>query len=113
MKPFSQNVAWVITILVSFGTGIALQKFALGVVNLQEINMDYAKEMLPKAQAMLGKNERFKKVEPFVYTGQGGALGFGGSVEKREDLFELMKAVAAERFHVTVYWSVEVRHEPE
>jgi hypothetical protein len=107
-KPISRDIAWLIVILVSFGAGIALHRFVFGVVNVQALNMEIAGEELPKARTMLEKNVRFKDVTPFVYTGQGGALGLHGSVEKDEDLFELMKAVAAERFQVTVHWNVKV-----
>jgi hypothetical protein len=108
MKPISRDIAWLFAILVPFGTGIALQKFVFGVVNVQELNMEVAGENLPRARAMLQKNDRFKDVTPFVYTGQGGALGLSGSVEREEDLFRLMKAVAAEQLPVTVHWNVKV-----
>jgi hypothetical protein len=43
-----------------------------------------------------------------VYTGQDGAVGLVGTVEKDDDLFRLMKAVAAERLPVAVSWQVKV-----
>jgi len=111
MKPISRDIAWLIVILVSFGAGIALHRFVFGVVNVQALNMEIAAEEVPKARRMLEKNVRFKDVTPIVDTRQGGALGFHGAVEKDEDLFQLMKEVAAERFQVTVHWNVKVLQE--
>jgi len=113
MKPISRDFAWAVAILIPFATGIAVHKFIFGVVNTQEINMETAKENLPYADAMLRRNDRFKDVIAFVYTGQGGALGFSGSVEKEEVLFQLMKDVAAERFTITIHWNVKVSNEQE
>lgn len=107
MKPISREFAWLIMVLIAFCTGLAFHKFVWGVVNVQALNMEMARESIPKAQAMLAMDKRFKDVTPFVYTGQGGALGFGGTVDKEEDLIELLKAVAAERFHVTIHWGVK------
>ncbi len=113
MKPISRDVAWLIIILVSFGAGIAVHKFVFGVVNVQALNMEIAAEELPKARAMLKNNLRFKDVTPCVYTGQGGALGLFGSVENKDDLFHLMKVVAAEHLQVTVHWNVKVNEEKD
>ena|ERR1700733_8675257 len=102
MKPISRDIAWLIMILVSFGAGIAVHRFVFGGVNVQALNMGIAEEEIPKARSMLAKNVRFKDVTPFVYTGQGGALGLHGSVEKDDDLFELMKTVAGACKHFCV-----------
>lgn len=58
--------------------------------------------------AIVDANKRFKDVKVFVYTGQDGAVGLTGTVEKDEDLFRLMKAVAAENLPVAVLWQVKV-----
>jgi hypothetical protein len=108
MKPLSRETTLLLAMLIPFGAGLLLHKFVIGVVNVQTLNMEIAEENIPRTRTMLQKNPRFKDVTPFVYTGQGGALGLHGSVEKEEDLFHLMKAVAAERFPATVHWNVKV-----
>jgi hypothetical protein len=111
MKPISRDIAWIFAILVPFGAGLALHKYVLGVVNVQALNMEIAQENIARAHAMLQKNDLFKDVAPFIYTGQGGALGLSGSVKKERDLFELMKAVADEQLPVTVHWRVKIAPE--
>ena len=74
----------------------------------QRVNMAVAREELPRVQAILDADKRFKDVKTYVYTGQDGAVGLVGTVEKDDDLFRLMKAVAAERLPVAVSWQVQV-----
>lgn len=74
----------------------------------QRYNMAVAKEELPRVNAILAANHRYQNVKAFVYTGQEGAVGLMGTVEKDDDLFRLMKTVAAERLSVAVSWQVEV-----
>jgi hypothetical protein len=74
----------------------------------QRYNMAVAQEQLPRVQAILDADKRFKDVKTYVYTGQDGAVGLAGTVEKDEDLFRLMKAVAAEQLPVAVSWQVKV-----
>jgi hypothetical protein len=74
----------------------------------QQYNMAVAQDKLPRVQAVLDADNRFKDVQAYVYTGQDGAVGLAGWVEKDEDLFRLMKAVAAERLRVAVAWQVKV-----
>lgn len=74
----------------------------------QRLNMAVAQEELPRVQAVLDADKRFNGVKAYVYTGQDGAVGLVGTVEKDEDLFRLMKAVAAERLPVAVSWQVKV-----
>ncbi len=77
-------------------------------VSRQRVNMAIAEEELPRVQAVLDGDWRFKEVTAYVYTGQDGAVGLGGWVEKDEDLFRLMKAVAAIHLRVATYWQVKV-----
>ena len=74
----------------------------------QRYNMAVAQEELPRVRAILDAVQRFKNVKAFVYTGQEGALGLAGTVDKDEVLFLLMKAVADERLPVIVSWQVKV-----
>lgn len=74
----------------------------------QRYNMAVAEEELPRVKAVLDTDKRFKDVKVYVYTGQDGAIGLAGTVEKDDDLFRLMKAVAAERLPVAVSWQVKV-----
>jgi hypothetical protein len=74
----------------------------------QRYNMAVAQEELPRIQALIDADKRFKDVKAYVYTGQDGAVGLVGTVDKDEDLFRLMKAVAAERLPVAVSWQVRV-----
>lgn len=85
----------------------------LGSRGRQHDNMAIAQEELPRVQTALHADPRFKDVQAFVYTGQDGAVGLTGTVETDDDLFRLMKAVAAERLRVAVSWQVKVlAHEP-
>lgn len=74
----------------------------------QRYNMAVAQEELPRVQAVLDADVRFEDVKACVYTGQGGAIGIVGTVEKDDDLFRLMKAVAVARLPVAVSWQVKV-----
>jgi hypothetical protein len=74
----------------------------------QHHNMAIAGDHLPSVRAILAGDGKFKDVEAFVYTGQGGAVGLFGSVETNDDLLRLMRAVANLRLPVAVYWNVEV-----
>lgn len=74
----------------------------------QRYNMAVAHDELPRIQAVLAADKRFKNVKAGVYTGQDGSMGLSGIVEKDEDLFRLMKAVAAEQLPVAVSWQVKV-----
>ncbi len=74
----------------------------------QRVNMGIAEAHLPKVEALLRADERFKDVKAYVYTGQDGAVGLSGWVRDEDDLFELMKAVAEERLPVAVSWQVKV-----
>ncbi len=49
----------------------------------------------------------------YVYTGQDGAVGLAGWVEKDDALFRLMKAVAAEQLPVAIAWQIKVAAEDE
>jgi hypothetical protein len=77
----------------------------------QRYNMAVAQEELPRVQAIIDADKRFKDVKVYVYTGQDGAVGLVGFVEKEADLFRLMKAVAAERLPIAVSWQVKVAEE--
>lgn len=74
----------------------------------QQYNMAVAREELPRVQAILDADEAFKEVQAGVYSGQGGAVALVGTVPKDADLFRLMKAVAALRLPVAVWWQVQV-----
>ncbi len=74
----------------------------------QRYNMAIAEEELPRVKAILAADKRFKDVKAYVYTGQDGAIGLTGTVAEDDDLFRLMKAVAAERLPVAVSWQVKV-----
>jgi hypothetical protein len=74
----------------------------------QRYNMAVAEEELPRVKAILAADKRFKEVTVYVYTGQDGAVGLIGTVAKDDDLFRLMKAVAAAQLPVAVSWKVEV-----
>ena len=74
----------------------------------QRYNMQRAEERLPAVRAMLEADPRFREVTAGVYTGQDGAIGLFGRVETADDLFRLMRAVAAEQLPVAVHWQVKV-----
>jgi hypothetical protein len=74
----------------------------------QRYNMAVAEKELPRVNAILAADHRYQDVKAFVYTGQEGAVGLIGSVEKDDDLFRLMKAEAAEELPVAVSWQVKV-----
>jgi hypothetical protein len=74
----------------------------------QQYNMAVAQRELPRVQALLDADMRFKDVKAYVYTGQDGAVGLAGRVEKDEDLFRLMKVIAAEQLPIAVAWQVKV-----
>ncbi|OWK45185.1 hypothetical protein [Fimbriiglobus ruber] len=74
----------------------------------QRYNMQLAEERLPTVRAILDADLRFREVQTGVYTGQDGAVGFFGTVETADDLFRLMRAVAAERLPVPISWQVQV-----
>jgi hypothetical protein len=74
----------------------------------QQTNMEVAHEEIPRVEAILQADQRFKDVKAYVYTGQDGAVGLMGTVKKDEHLFALMKAVAGERLRVAVSWQVKV-----
>src|SRR3954470_11892582 len=74
----------------------------------QRYNMARAEEQLPRVRAAIAADPRFKDVRTFVYTGQDGAVGLAGSLETADDLFRLMRAIAAERLPVVVSWQVTV-----
>jgi hypothetical protein len=74
----------------------------------QRAGMAAAEEQLPGVRAVLAGDPRYADVDAGVYTGMGGAVGLHGSVERDDDLFRLMKAVASLRLPVPVHWQVEV-----
>jgi len=74
----------------------------------QHHNMAVAEEYLPRVRAIVAEDKKFKDVDTFIYTGQGGAVGLFGSVETNDDLLRLMRAVANMHLPVAVYWNVEV-----
>ncbi len=74
----------------------------------QRDNMRRAAERLPAVQAILDADPRYREVRAGVYTGQDGAVGLFVRVETADDLFRLMRAVAAERLPVAVHWQVRV-----
>jgi hypothetical protein len=74
----------------------------------QRVNMAIAEKELPRVEALLRADGRFKDVQAFVYSGQDGALALVGSVKSEEDLFRLMKAVATEQLPVALHWQVKV-----
>jgi hypothetical protein len=82
MKPVSRDIAWLMVILVSFGTGIALQKYVFGVVNVQQFNMEFAQENIPRARAMLEKNSGSMTLGPSCIQARG-RLGFTRVCGKR------------------------------
>ena len=103
---FSTNFKIAMALLIPLAILIAMYKF--NPVDIQAINMNIASEKLPRVTAILEGDKRFKDVSGYVYTGQNGAIGLQGSVDKEDDLFLLMKAVAAERLPVAVNWRVRV-----
>lgn len=74
----------------------------------QRYNMAVARGELNRVQGMLDSEMRFKDVEAYAATAQDGSVMLIGSVENEEDLFRLMKAVAAERLPIAVAWRVKV-----
>jgi hypothetical protein len=92
--------------------GVFLERGFLHSVKLvaerQQVNLRVAGGQLPKVEALLRADERFKEVRAGVYTGQDGAVGLWGRVGDEDDLFDLMKAVADERLPVAVSWQVKV-----
>ncbi len=74
----------------------------------QQYNLQRAEECLPGVRVILDTHSRFKDVQVGVYTGQNGAVGLCGFVETPDDLFQLMRAVAAERLPVATHWQVKV-----
>jgi len=107
-RPFSIEFKLLMAVLVPAVLIIGLYKLLFSDVDLQGINMRIAEEKLPQVQAILDADKRFKDVTVFVYTGQNGAVGLQGMVAREEDLFRLMKAIAAERLSVAIYWRIQV-----
>lgn len=107
-KSFSVEFKLAMVVLIPIVIVAAVYKIAFSPVNLQAINMEIAGEKLPRVKEILDGDKRFKDVIAFVYTGQNGAVGLQGTVDKQEDLFLLMKAVASERIPVAIHWNVRV-----
>ena len=74
----------------------------------QRANLAITEEEMPRVRAVLDADPRFREVRSFAYTPQDGGLGLTGSVETDDDLFRLMKAVAALKLRVPVIWWVGV-----
>lgn len=79
----------------------------------QRYNMRIAEEQLPEVQAVLDADPRLKLVEIGVYSGQDGAVGLFGWVESADDLFRLMRAVAAKHLAIAVHWQLYVAGEAD
>jgi hypothetical protein len=69
-----------------------------------------SEERIPRVRAVLQADPRFTDVEVGMDSGHGG-LAIVGYVEAPDDLFRLMRAVAAERLPVAISWNVRVRAE--
>lgn len=76
----------------------------------QNHELRLSKEYMPKVQAHLQGNPHFADVEVGTVSWHGG-LGLTGYVETPDDLFRLMRVIAAERLPVAVHWDVRVRAE--
>lgn len=74
----------------------------------QQRNMEVARENLPLVQGIIDSNTKFREVSASVYTGQDGAISLIGAVSSDDDLFQLMKAVAAKRLPIAISWQVQV-----
>ncbi len=100
---------WIVLLVAATATLLfmtALRSFTP--VGRQQYNMAVAERELPRVRTLLEADNRFKGVSAYVYTGQDGAVGLVGWVEKDEDLFRLIKAVATEQFPVAIAWQVKV-----
>ena len=109
----SREFKFLMLVLLPLVIGVVLGRQAPAVnmstpAGRQRINMAVAREELPRVQSIVDADKRFSEVKTFVCTGQDGAVGLVGRVEKDEDLFRLMIAVAAERLRVAVSWQVKV-----
>lgn len=77
-------------------------------ITRQQRNMVIARQLLPRVEAIIDSNNRFRDITAFIYTGQDGAIGLSGTVNSDDDLFKLMKAIADERLPITISWQVKV-----
>jgi hypothetical protein len=77
----------------------------------QSQNLELAREQLPRAEAIVASDPRFRDVRAGVWTGINGSLGFFGRVETADDLNKLLRAVAKEHFRVPIFWAVKVTAE--
>jgi hypothetical protein len=71
--------------------------------------MAIARSHLPKIEAIVAANERYKRVRTGVYTGQDGAIWLVGDVESENDVCELMKAVANERLPIATRFDLQIK----
>jgi hypothetical protein len=75
----------------------------------QRHNMAIARNHLPKIEAIVAANQRYRFVRTGVYTGQDGAIWLVGDVESENDVCELMKAVANERLPIATRFDLQIR----
>lgn len=98
-----------ITLIVLIVLAVAVLAYIpFGPGTRQQRNLEVACELLPSFQAIIDANARFQDVSASVYTGQDGAISLTGTVSSDDDLFQLMKAVAAKRLPITISWQVQV-----
>jgi len=79
-----------------------------GAADRQRSNLAVAEEEIPRVRAALDADPRFREVEMGRFTSQDGGIAIMGGVESDDDLFRLMKAVAALQLRVPVFWRVQV-----
>jgi len=76
----------------------------------QHYQLRLCEERLPRVQTLLRADPRFANVDVGMNSSPGG-LTVGGFVETPDDLFRLMRAIAAEQLPVPVSWKVYVTAE--
>jgi hypothetical protein len=73
----------------------------------QAVNLEIARQQLPRVEALLKSDKRVQEVQAGEYTGQDGAVWLFGHVQAEADLCLLMKSVADLRLPVAVAWQVK------
>ena len=108
----SRDFKVAVAVLVVFAIGLKLYgRFSPGSrsAERQLINLAAVEEELPKVRAVLATDQRFNGVETSFRSSDHGALAIVGTVERGDDLFQLMKAVAAARVSAPIWWDVRVQ----
>jgi len=111
-QPVSRGL-WIVLAVAVPLTLVIVRPVETDRARVQHFNLMEVEKLIPRVERRLAADPKWKEVQAGCCTSQNGSLGLMGSVETAEDLFSLMRAIAAENLPVPIFWNVTVTKDVE